>query len=79
MGARRCSKHSRRAKEMAGTEVTGAIRGWEAEAILIQGKAGVILTRDRAEEMAAEGEMGEGRVAVGRTSRATWTPERCGN
>ena len=79
MGARRCSKRSRRAKEMAGTEVTGAIRGWEAEAILIQGKAGEILTRDRAEEMGAEVETGAAGVAVGRTSLVTWTPERCGN
>ena len=60
-------------------EETGATRAREAEAILIQGKAGEILTRDRAEEMAAEEEMGAGRVAVGRTSRVTWTPERCGN
>jgi hypothetical protein len=60
-------------------EETGATRAREEEEILIQGKAGVILTRDRAEEMAAEGEMGEGRVAVGRTNRVTWMPERCGN
>ena len=58
---------------------TGATRAREEEAILIQGKAEGILTRDRAEEMAAEEETGAGRVAVGRTSRVTWTPERCGN
>ena len=55
-------------------EETGATRAREEEEVLIQGKAGVILTRDRAEEMAAEEEMGAGRAAVGRTSRVTWTP-----
>jgi len=58
---------------------TGATHAREAEAILILARAGGILTRDRAEEMAVEAETGAGRVAVGRTSRVTWTPERCGN
>jgi hypothetical protein len=61
-------------------EETGATRAWAAEEILIQARAAVILTRDRAEEeMAEEEEMGAVGVAEGQTSQVTWTPARCGN
>jgi hypothetical protein len=60
-------------------EVTGATRAREEEEILIQGKAGEILTRDRAEEMAAGVETGAVGVVEGQTSQVTWTPEHCGN
>src|ERR1700678_4128595 len=49
MGARRCSKRSRRTKETAAMGETGATRAWEAAEVLIRARGAGILIQGRAD------------------------------